>query len=244
MMELLVDPHTHTISSGHAYSTLTENMKAASEKGLKIVAMTDHAPMIPGGCPLYFFDNLRILPLEMFGVRLLKGAEVNIINYNGEIDLAKKTLEKLDFVVASFHPPCIPFADSDTVTKGLIKAMENPLINAIGHPGDARYPLNYKEIALASKRTGTLLEVNNAALDPDSFKPGVREGITQILEYCRRYEIPIMVGSDAHFHKEIGSFSYAIELLESIEFPTELITNTNPDFFIEYTAAKRKKLAY
>ena len=60
-MKILVDVHTHTIASGHAYSTITENMQAASRKGIQLVAMTDHTPGIPGSTQRYFFDNLRIL---------------------------------------------------------------------------------------------------------------------------------------------------------------------------------------
>lgn len=240
-MKILVDVHTHTIASGHAYSTITENMQAAREMGLKMVAMTDHAPGIPGAPPRYYFDNLKVIPSEMFGVRVLKGAETNIINYEGEIDLPEDVLEKLDIVLASFHPPCIDFADKKTVTEGLIKVMENPYVNVIGHPGDQRYPLDFEEIVLASKRTGTLLEVNNASLKPGSFRPGVRESLIKMLGYCKTYEVPIVLGSDAHFYTEVGALQESIELLESIGFPEQLVLNTNPERLLEHIEQKRLK---
>ena len=240
-MKILVDVHTHTVGSGHAYSTITENMQAASHKGLQILAMTDHTPGIPGAPQRYYFDNLRVIPSEMFGVRLLRGAETNIINYEGEIDLPEEVLEKLDIVLASFHPPCIGFADEKTVTEGLIKVMENPYVNVIGHPGDQRYPLDFEKIVLASKRTGTLLEVNNASLKPGSFRVGVRESLTQMLEYCKTYEVPIVLGSDAHFHEEVGALKESIELLESIAFPEHLVLNTNPEALLEHIKQKRLK---
>jgi len=43
-MELLVDLCTHTVSSGYAYSTITENTLVASRRGLKLLGMTDHGP--------------------------------------------------------------------------------------------------------------------------------------------------------------------------------------------------------
>lgn len=240
-MNLLIDTHTHTISSGHAYSTLTENMKEASEKGLKIVAMTDHAPEMPGGCHIYHFDNLRILPNELFGVKLLKGVEANIIDYKGTIDVPEKTIKTLDFVIASLHAPCIALESKKVVTEGIIKVMENPYVNVIGHPGDARYPMDFKKIVLAAKETGTLLEVNNASLTPTSFRPGVKENLIKMLNYCKLYDVPIIIGTDAHYHKAIGVFDDSIKLLQSLEFPEVLILNTNPEQFLDFIAKKRKE---
>jgi len=86
-MELLVDLHTHTIASGHAYSTLTENVQAASRRGLKLLGTTDHGPSMPGAPHLYHFGNLSILPESLFGVEILPGVEANITNHEGELDI-------------------------------------------------------------------------------------------------------------------------------------------------------------
>ena len=43
-----LDIHTHSIVSGHAFSTLQEMAKTASEKGLELLGVTEHAPSIPG----------------------------------------------------------------------------------------------------------------------------------------------------------------------------------------------------
>ena len=45
-MEILVDTHSHTIASGHAYSTLSEMARAAAAKGLQALAITEHAPQL------------------------------------------------------------------------------------------------------------------------------------------------------------------------------------------------------
>ena len=50
-----IDTHTHTVSSGHAYSTVTENAKYAASIGLEIIGMTDHAPKMPGSCGYLHF---------------------------------------------------------------------------------------------------------------------------------------------------------------------------------------------
>ena len=240
-MKILIDVHTHTISSGHAYSTINENMQAASEKGLTALAITDHSPGMPGSTHLFHFANLKVIPSELHGVKLLRGVEANIINYEGEIDMPEGILSSLDMVIASLHPPCIEFADEETVTACIEKVMKNPYVNIIGHPGDNRYPMNWERIVKASKETGTLLEVNNASLKPGSFRPGVRENLIMILKYCKQYEVPVVLGSDAHFYTAIGEFKEAIELFEEIDFPENLVLNTNPEKLMTLIGQKRLK---
>ena len=46
-MDLILDTHTHTIASGHAYNTINEMVRSAADKGLKLLGITDHAPMMP-----------------------------------------------------------------------------------------------------------------------------------------------------------------------------------------------------
>ena len=47
-MRDLVDVHTHTIASGHAYNTMMEMIRAAQEKELEVFGITEHAPQMPG----------------------------------------------------------------------------------------------------------------------------------------------------------------------------------------------------
>ena len=240
-MEILVDMHTHTIASGHAYSTIDENMRAAAEKNMKIVAMTDHTPSMPGGAHAFHFDNLRALPKELHGVRLLRGAETNIIDYEGNIDLREETLENLDVAIASLHPPCLDFSDEETLTRCLEQVMENKYINIIGHPGDNRYPLDYERVVKKAKETGTLLEVNNASLKPGSFRPGVRDNLKIMLGHCKAMNVPVVLGTDSHFYTEIGNFKESIALLEELEFPKELVMNLHPEGLLRYIEEKRLK---
>ena len=233
-MKFLADLHIHTVASGHAYSTIDENAREGSKKGLIVMAIADHSDAMPGGAPLFHFQNLRAIPREIYGVTILKGAEVNIINYEGEVDLGQNTLEGLDFAIASFHPPCIPFSDEETTTKALIKVMENPYIKTIGHPGDSRYPLDLEQVVFATKRTGTLLEVNNASLTPNSFRPGVRENLVKMLELCKIHEVPVIVGTDAHICYEVGEFDLSYKLFEEVDFPERLVLNTMPDKLVEF----------
>lgn len=229
-----IDIHTHTIASGHAYSTLDEMAAAASIRGLKAMAMTDHGPEMPGGAHLYHFYNLRIIPEYIHGVRILKGAEVNIIDYKGKLDIPDNILKEMDLVIASFHNPCIEPSDTKNTTEALLSLMDNPLVHIIGHPEDKRYSFDIKSIVSMAKSTRTLLEVNNSSLLPTTFREGSREGIIKILTECAREEVKVVLGSDAHHTSSVGEFGKAMEIIKEINFPEELIINKSSEDFFNY----------
>lgn len=238
-MKLLIDTHVHTVASGHAYSTIDEIAKVATIKGLEIIAITDHAPSMPGGAHEYYFNNMVVLPEYLHGIRILKGVETNIIDYEGNIDLEPETLKNLDLVIASLHPPCIPYSDKETITNTVIKTMENPYVHIIGHPGDNRYPLDMEQIVLHAKKNHVLLEVNNSSLKPTSFRVGVRENLVDMLRYCKKYEVPVVVATDAHFSYDVGEFKESIELFKQVNFPESLIINSNQDGFMKFITKER-----
>ena len=67
-----VDTHTHTILSGHAWSTLSENCRAAREKRMKGLCLTEHGPAIECGAPSYIPHNQRMLPEVVEGIGSIK----------------------------------------------------------------------------------------------------------------------------------------------------------------------------
>lgn len=228
-MKIKVDTHTHSLASGHAYSTVNENMKWAAEKGLQMVALTDHAPAMQHTTSHAYFANLRVLPEVLHGVRLLRGIELNIIDYAGNVDMDDKILSALDIAIASLHTPCLMPGGKKENTYALRGVMENPYVDIIGHPGDPRYPMDYEEIFRAAGETGTLLEINNASLLPGGFRDGSRENIAYLLKRSMEEGRAVILGSDAHFYSGIGDFSYAEGLLQELRFPEELLLNTDAE---------------
>ena len=106
-MKIAIDTHSHTIASGHAYCTIREMAAAAAKKGLSGLAITEHAPTMPGTCHAFYFSNLKVLPRQMSGVEMLFGVELNILDSNGNIDLSEALLKEMDLVIASLHLPCL-----------------------------------------------------------------------------------------------------------------------------------------
>ena len=70
-MKIELDMHTHTLASGHAYSTIQEMARAGAEKGLKLLCITEHTPGIPGTCDPIYFRNLHVVPRQMYGIELM-----------------------------------------------------------------------------------------------------------------------------------------------------------------------------
>ena len=99
-MKIELDVHTHTIASGHAFSTLQEMAQAAAGKGLKLLGITEHSPGVPGSCNPIYFRNLHVVPRQMYGIELLLGAEINILDGEGNLDMDENCMRMLDIRIA------------------------------------------------------------------------------------------------------------------------------------------------
>lgn len=226
-MKIEIDTHSHTLASGHAYNTIQEMASAAAKKGLRGLAITDHAVQMPGTCHIYYFQNLRVVPRQMCGIELLMGTELNILNEEGEVDFTQKLLEELDIAIASMHPQCYKGERTrEMVTQAYVNAMQNPYVDIIGHPDDGRCPVDMETLVREAKKTGTLLEVNNSSLNPESFRVDAVKNCREMLWECRKQEAMVVLGTDSHVDVEIADYRYAKQVLEEVHFPEELIANT------------------
>lgn len=233
-MKYLIDTHTHTIASGHAYNTMDEMTKYAEKIGLVNLAITDHAPKMPGSSVNLYFYNLHIVPRQKYGVHRFMGCELNIRDYNGKVDLNAEILKQMDIVIASLHLPCIQPGTIDENTTALIRCCENPLIHIIGHPDDGRYPVNYEALVDAAAKTHTLIELNNASLNAAGPRQGAYENDIKLLKLCKEKNVCICLGSDAHIEELIGVFDNCEKVLNEIDFPERLIANLDMELMESY----------
>lgn len=235
----LLDSHTHTLVSGHAYSTIDEMARYASEHGVKVLAFTEHGPAIENAPGRIYFGNFGIIPREMYGIRVRFGCELNILDYDGTVDLKERELLKQDLCVASIHINCYDIGTVAQNTSAYVKAIENPFVNIIGHPDDGRIPVDYDTIVSAAKDNHKLLEINNHSVRPGSVRfNGAKENIFKILELCKKYNQPVIMDSDAHFMTSIADTQFTMPLIEEFGFPEELIVNTNLEKYYEYCPLK------
>lgn len=232
-MNAIIDLHCHTIASGHAYSTLKENIDEAKSKGLKYVGVSDHAPNMPGSTHPFYFGNLGVIKEEINEVKVLKGIEANIMDFDGNIDIPQDVIGKLDYVIASFHPPCINPGNINENTKAVLNVMENKEVKIIGHLDDSRYPVDYEKVVIKAKETNTLLEINNSSLKTNSFRVGAIENAKILLNLCKQHEVKVILGSDAHIYYQVGNFENCIKIIEEVNFPGNLVVNFNEDYIKE-----------
>lgn len=238
-MNLKMDLHTHTVASGHAYSTLLENVQAAEKKGLEAIATTDHGPSMPGAAHLYHFYNLMVIPEKIRNIRILRGIEANIIDRKGQIDISMDLVERMDIVLAGLHYVCYSGGTIQENSQALSAAMANPYVDIIVHPGNPEFEISPEIIMEAAARHGCAVEVNNSSLSHN--RKGSHPFCLAIAKLAAEYKVPISVGSDAHFVHRIGEFDGAEALLLEAGVPEELVLNTSQERLDEYLKGRRMK---
>lgn len=236
-MKIVADLHTHTMVSQHAYSTLDELSLAALEKGFCAIASTDHGPGMPDGAIAHHFYCLSGLPERINGIRLYKGAEANIMDHGGTLDMEDVLLSSLDFVIASYHIECIAPGSASQNTKGFLKALENPHVDCLGHCGNPVFPIDAEAVVEACAKYHKLIEINSSSF---RVRPGSHITCRHIARLCTRKSVSVIVSSDAHSKWQVGAHDDAIAMLEDIHFPQELVINADEKRLYDYFARKNR----
>lgn len=238
-MKIVVDLHNHTAASDHAYSSIEEIAKEAERKGLKYVGITDHGPEMPGEPGLSHIENMRVLPLRIHGVEILRGVEANILDQDGNLDVPDPYIKNLDIVLAGLHNISKESWDRKGNTRALLNAMENEDVDVIVHPGNPAFPINKEDFVLGAKKTKTLVEINNSSFL--TSRTGSNKYCRKIALLCKKHRVPVVVNSDSHISFNVGRTAQALGLLESIGMPEELIINRSVEAFENYFKKKGMK---
>jgi Histidinol phosphatase and related hydrolases of the PHP family len=240
-MHFVADLHVHTVASGHAYSTVLEDARAAADRGLAMIAITDHGPGMPGGAHAYHFSNLACIPAELFGVRILSGIEANVMDRAGTLDLEDDRLARLDVVLAGLHTFCAPYGSVEENTAMMINAMKNPWVDAIVHPGNPEYPIDEEAVVKAALEYDVALEINNSSLTVS--RHGSMPHCDCIAGLAKRYGCKVLVGTDSHFAYSVGDFGAAAELVARHDIHPDQILNTSVALIENHLARRtnRKK---
>lgn len=241
-MKDILDVHIHTTASGHAYSTFGECIAAAKARGLELIGIADHAPSVPGVSHSFYFVNFKVIPRDAYGIKIVMGAELNIIDYSGSTDLPARILKKIDYAIASLHRECIETGSVEENTSALIGAMRNPHVVILGHPDNPQFPVDLDAVARAAKDSGVLLEVNSSSYLPNGHRAGSEENAKLMLAACKKYGTKVIMGSDAHVDVDVGNHALSQKVLAENNFPAELVVNSSVENFFE-CVKYRKSLA-
>lgn len=236
MKKNLVDLHTHSIASNHAYSSATENFEYAKEYGLKVYGLSEHQPDIFGvGAHSFVFSGLYDLsPKQLGDTKILIGIESNITDDG--IDLMIPSHAKFSYLIASMHPyvyaPAKHNYESNTIN--YLNALDHEGVKIIGHIDDGIYPCDYENVIKKAKDKKVLIEINNSSLKPNGHRLNSRQNYTTVINLCKKYNCPIIMNSDAHIKYKIGNVEYSQSLLEELNFPDELVVNYDLNLFEQF----------
>lgn len=231
-MQIVADLHTHTNVSSHAYSTLTEMVHAAKETGMLAIAITNHGPAMDDGAHQWHFANLDVLPRVMEGVTVIRGMECNILPPMGAVDqIEYKYYRQLEYLIASFHDPIYKPATEEAHTVAMEGILHDPFITTLGHPGTPAFKFDYEHIISQCNQYGKIVEINNNSIN---VRRGCRENCVEIARLCKKYEVPVVVSSDAHISTQVGRFDNALAVLEEAGVPEELVINSSRERLAAY----------
>ena len=231
-MHIIADLHTHTNVSAHAHSSLEEMVQGAKRAGLSAIAITNHGPAMEDGAHQWHYANLNIVPRKIDGITVFRGAELNILPPAGSVDaIEHRYMRNLDYVIASFHPPCFSPATPEVHTMALENILRNPYVTTLGHLGTEDFAFDQERIISQCNAFGKIVEINNNSLE---IRTGSRHNCTSIAKLCMKYRVPIAVTSDSHISYMVGKVGDAVALLEEIGFPEELVINADWDRMAAY----------
>lgn len=240
-MNIIADCHTHTIFSGHAYSTLEENIAEAKLCGLKILASTDHSPSTPGVAYKGGVVNQSLRPPITDGIHVLNGIEADVLNVNGDLDIEERHYGRFEIVVASMHPWSFDPKEPQVQTNTYLNVIKNGKADIIGHCGRVSCDYDIETVVKAAKEYNVAIELNNATI-----KAGEALGLGvcvkrcyEIAKACAKVGTPVMIDSDAHFCKYIGRFDNAIAMALECGIKEEQVINADLERFYDFMINKR-----
>jgi DNA polymerase (family 10) len=204
------DLHMHTVASDGRF-TIEQMAEAARERGYEYIAITDHSATHGFGNDVQpdelrrQIERVHEADAAIDGIRILAGTEVNVMP-DGTLDYDDDLLAQLDWIVASLHSS-FRIGEKEQ-TERMIRAMEHPLVDAIGHPTGrlierrAPYALDIDAVAEAAVRTGTFLEINanpdRRDLNEVNARRGAQAGATLVID------------SDAHWTRTLANMKYGV----------------------------------
>ena len=221
------DFHVHTSLSGDGRSNLPDVIAAAKARGLKVVAITEHAENLSlNGVQRddLLGQRAEILALRRrWATRCASCTASSSTSDRGRARLRRRLPQRVRFLLGFHHDRF----DLDVAkqTKRVVRAMEDPSVKMIGHLqarmiAPARHRLDVDAVLQAAERPGTAIEINGAcrASTPPSTCCSQR-----VWSQGR-----LVLTSDAHKADELDRVEYAALHAAKAWVPLEQIVNTMP----------------
>lgn len=187
-----------------------------------------------GICYFIYFRNLYVVFRWMYGVELLLGVEINILDGKGNFDLDEDYMKMFDICIVGIYFLCYEYGMIEENIYGMVQVISNFFIYIISYFGDGMVVLYFELMVLVVKEYYILLEINNSFLKFICNKFNVCENNFIIFCLCKKYEVLVILGSDVYILFDIVCYDNLYELLQFIGFFEELIMNCDVKLFKEY----------
>ncbi|HXW51769.1 MAG TPA: DNA polymerase/3'-5' exonuclease PolX [Candidatus Acidoferrales bacterium] len=221
------DLHDHTDWSD-GVCTIEELAKAAAARHRQYLSISDHSPSraVANGLSIERLrDQIgRVKAVaDAYGVRLLTSSEVDI-RADGSLDFPDDVLADLDIVVASIHSSFR--APKEQQTERLLRAIENPFVNIIGHPTGTLieeregYDFDREAVFKAAARTGTALEIN--------ANPARLDLSADLARKAREAGCTVSIDTDAHHAEDMDNMLYGVATARKAGVSKEQVLNARP----------------
>lgn len=206
------DLQMHTTWSDGANS-IEEMARACMELGYDYLALTDHS-----GGQLAMVQGLTVEKVRgqarevaevqerLQGFTIFRSCEVDILR-DGSLDLPDEILAELDLVLVSVHAHLE--LDRTRMTDRVIRALENPLVDILGHPTgrilNRREPhaMDVEEVLKAAAVLDVAVELNASPHRLDLRDVHV--------ERARELGVAVVISTDAHSTQQLGTMSYGVD---------------------------------
>ena len=237
------DFHIHSTWSDGSDS-LEAMAKAGKSRGYEYLAMCDHSQSLKVAHGMTVarlkqqMAKIRALNSASRGFRVLMGSEVDILS-DGSLDYPDAVLAQLDFVVASIHTGFTQ--DEATLTRRMVRAMENPYVSLIAHPtgrlmGQREpYPLDLEAVLGAARRTGTALEINAYPKRLDLSDAAARR--------AREAGVMLAVSTDSHSLDQLEQMTFGLGVARRAWVEPEGLLNCLPLARMQAWVAKKRRRA-
>jgi len=239
--DLIADLHIHSNWSD-GKNSLSEMADAAIQNGFTLIAITDHSPhpmRSRYSDPAYLMrQNAEIDQLNQRyegKIEILKGVEVDILP-DGSLDLADDVLAQMDIVIASIHMDYDQ--PQEVITARTLRAIQNPYVNIIGHPGgrllpmEGIYKMDWDKIIRAAAEHDVALEINSHKSQPlfDDRK----------VHLAAQMGVPIAMNSDAHHANMFANSRYGMFIARRAGLSREQVLNAWPKDRIKSWLRRKK----
>jgi len=215
------------------FHTLIEIVTIMRAKKQKAFALTDHGPALEA--PRSHFSVLtKRMPPVINGIRVFKGIEASILNFEGEADIPEFENYPYEIILAGLHNHGT-FANSHGVDKNTLAVVNTmkkfPAVKVITHPTYGALPVNMDVITDIAVETGTALEINNSHLLNNKTD---KERLACMLELAQKKGSMLAVNSDGHVYSEMGEFNAAIEFMKPYGIESLNIVNRTLESTLEF----------